>query len=359
VDLDGDGIGDILSGSWPGELYFFKGQGRGEFAAPVKLQRDGKPINLGPSSTVFAADWRGTGRLDLLVGNMRGDLYLLPNDGTNAQPAYGAPRRLEAGGQPIKGPHHGDAQPVVADWDGDGLPDLIVGWGDGSVFWYRNVGSRTQPKLAVGVRLVRPAPEPNYDDNAPPSRDAQPGQRAKVCVVDWNGDGRLDLLVGDFGGIYGEKARLSEPDRQAEQEANRQVHELHKKMRPFYDEYAKRLKAPAQGDPSAQARRERQQQAQEVLKRTEFQALQKEMQQATEALRKFRRPPQHQGHVWLYLRQPPAAPVAPAPVDHCQRGQRGHPLIRIGIKVWPLCLQAKNCNGGRCKPGFHTTIHPG
>ena len=59
MDLDGDGIGDILTGSYPGELYFFKGQGKGEFAAPVKLQRDGKNINLGPSSTVFATDWRG------------------------------------------------------------------------------------------------------------------------------------------------------------------------------------------------------------------------------------------------------------------------------------------------------------
>ena len=33
MDLDGDGIGDLLTGSWPGELYFFKGKGKGEFAA--------------------------------------------------------------------------------------------------------------------------------------------------------------------------------------------------------------------------------------------------------------------------------------------------------------------------------------
>jgi hypothetical protein len=64
-------LGDILTSSYPGELYFFKGKGNGEFAAPVKLHRDGKAINLGASSTVFAVDWRGTGRLDLLVGNMQ------------------------------------------------------------------------------------------------------------------------------------------------------------------------------------------------------------------------------------------------------------------------------------------------
>jgi hypothetical protein len=307
VDLDGDGIGDILSGSYDGDLYFFKGQGKGEFAAPVKLQREGKAINLGASSTVFAVDWRGTGRLDLLVGNMPGDLYLIPNDGTNAMPAYGAPRKLEAGGQPIRGPHHGDAQPVAADWDGDGLLDLIVGWGDGSVVWYRNVGSRMEPKLAKGVTLVPAAPAPNYDDNAPPSRNSGPGVRAKVCVVDWNGDGRLDLLVGDFGGIYGEKANLSVEDKELEQAANRKIQELQKQMQPFYDEYAKRLKASASAGNSAQGKRERQKTAREVLNQKEFQALQKEMQQVTESVQKFRRPPVHQGHVWLYLRKPSAA----------------------------------------------------
>jgi hypothetical protein len=136
--------------------------------------------------------------------------------------------------------------------------------------------------------------------------DAKPGVRAKVCVVDWNGDGLLDLLVGDFGGIYGEKATLSEEDKKLEQEAKRKMQELQTKMQPFYDEYAKRLKAPAAGDKSAQAKRERQKKAQEVLNQKEFQELQKEMQQVTESMRKFRRPAQHQGHVWLYLRKAPA-----------------------------------------------------
>jgi hypothetical protein len=131
--------------------------------------------------------------------------------------------------------------------------------------------------------------------------------RAKVCVVDWNGDGRLDLLVGDFGGIYGTRPSLSEQDQTIEQEANRRMQELQKQMQPFYDEYAKRLKVSAKAVNSAQGKRERQQKAQEVLNQKEFQALQKQMQQVTETVRKFRRPPLHQGHVWLYLRKPPTA----------------------------------------------------
>src|SRR5262249_43747335 len=147
----------------------------------------------------------------------------------------------------------------------------------------------------------------NYDDNAPPSRDAKPGARAKVCVVDWNGDGHLDLLVGDFGGIYGERPKIAEEDKRAEEAANRKMQELQKKMQPFYDEYSQRLKSSVKGDNSPEARRERQKKALEVLNQGEFQELHREMQKVTEIVRKFRRPPVHQGHVWLYLRKPPAA----------------------------------------------------
>lgn len=306
MDLDGDGIGDILSGSWPGELYFFKGKGKGEFAAPAKIERDGKPINLGSASTVFAADLRGTGRLDLLVGNIEGDIYLVPNDGGSGKPAYGTPRKLEAGGQPIKAAH-GDSQPVVADWDGDGLPDLIVGCGDGSVVWFRNVGTKNEPKLAKGVTLVQAPPMPNHDENAPPVKEAKPGSRAKVCVVDWNGDGHLDLLVGDFGLVYGEKPKLTEADKKAQQEANAQMQELQKKMRPFFAEYAKKAAPPARGEDSPEAKREREAKAQEVFQQKEFQELQKEQQKIYETIRKFQRPYTYQGNVWLYLRQAPAA----------------------------------------------------
>ena len=309
MDLDGDGIGDLLTGSWPGELYFFKGKGKGEFAAPVKLQRDGKDISLGSASTVFAADWRGTGRLDLLVGNIDGDIYLLTNDGGNPQPNYGSPRKLEVDGQPIKVPH-GDSQPVVADWDGDGLLDLIVGCGDGSVMWYRNVGSKTEPKLAKGVTLVKAAPTPNYNEDAPPAKDIKPGMRAKVCVVDWNGNGHLDLLVGDFSMAYGEKPKLSEEDKKVEKEANAKMQKLQEKMQPTYNEYFKLLQEGAKPDESAEAKKEREKKAQEVLQKKEFQELQKEQQKVFETVQKYQRPFTYQGNVWLYLRKAPSQAAA-------------------------------------------------
>jgi hypothetical protein len=165
VDLDGDGIPDIHSGCFPGELYLFHGLGKGEFAPGVKIKdKDGKDIKVDSASTVFAADWRGTGRLDLLVGSISGDVYLIPNEGTAKKYAFGTPQKLKADGKEIRVPH-GDSHPVMADWDRDGKPGLIVGTGAGSLLWYRNVGSRTEPKLAAPVTLVAESPTAKQFDS--------------------------------------------------------------------------------------------------------------------------------------------------------------------------------------------------
>jgi hypothetical protein len=250
VDLDGDGKLDILSGSWPGELYFFRGQGKGRFAPGEILKgKDGKPLKVDNASTVFAADWRGRGVLDLLVGSIQGHVYLVPNEGTARKYAFGKPRKLKVGGQEIRLPH-GDSHPVAADWDGDGKLDLIVGAGDGSVLWYRNIGSAKEPKLDAARTLVRPG---TLHYAATPGAPPPYGIRAKVCVVDWDGDGKLDLLVGDLSQYLPDKCRMTEAEKKAVATAREKLPALRRAYEQTAQEYAAADRIAE--DPQARAQR--------------------------------------------------------------------------------------------------------
>jgi hypothetical protein len=333
VDLDGDGIPDLISGSWPGEIFFFKGLGKGRFAAPVKLKdKKDKTINIGgglrkepggmilvagdaqfektakgtvilyegqrievpdgkragitgTASSVHAVDWNGDGKIDLLVGDVRGHVYLVPNEGTPRKYAFGKERKLQSGGKSLL--VNGDAGPFACDWDGDGKLDLLVGAGDGSVWFYRNIGKAKEPKLAAGVQLVPPG-DARFGADAPkkPTR----GIRAKVCAVDWNGDGRLDLLVGDFA-----TQKPDHPEPTAREKAE------HAKLRKELDSARERFSELYQklhGQAAVKAPKER-----EKLEK-EFNEVRSRMGELQNRL-----PSEYENHgwVWLFLRKPAPA----------------------------------------------------
>jgi hypothetical protein len=301
VDLDGDGIGDIVTGSWPGELYFFKGLGKGKYAAGQTLKdSDGKVINAGSASTVFAADFRGTGKLDLLLGCIDGFVWLVPNEGTKEKAVYGKPVKLKADGKEIK-VAHGDSHPVVADWEGSGTPGLVVGCGDGSVLWYRNTGSRTEPKLAAAQTLV-PAPPRQDPTRNGQAKEGPRGTRAKVWVGDYNGDGKLDLLVGDFGMSYGPEPKLSDAERAAKKEVEARFSKSNTALQPYYKEVDALYKKYDTKKPEGLAELKKEAQKLAAKYRKELD----ENSKVFTEMRKYQRPYHYHGQVWLFLRQTPA-----------------------------------------------------
>ncbi len=200
----------MISGSWPGQLYLFRGEKDGKFGAGRLIEdKDGKRINIDRASAIFAADWDGDGDLDLIHGGIQGEVHLIPNEGSETEYRFGKAQQLKAGGRIIR-VNHGDAGPCVADWDGDGLLDLLVGSGAGGVVWHRNIGTAKKPKLAEGMALV---PETATPFGSAVGSTPSCGMRTKVCVADWNEDGRLDLVVGDFNQWAPPKDKKKQPKR--------------------------------------------------------------------------------------------------------------------------------------------------
>lgn len=192
VDWDGDGTLDIVSGSMARRLYFFKGQrvaGELRFEQPRLFQRQGEAFDVPDRIQPGITDWDGDGKPDILISNHPGNLELHLGDGTlNLSDPI---RFYHVDGSPVLIDDFWNRQKgnrssfSVADWDGDGMRDLLVFMFHKGVYWFRNRGNRFE----AGVALV----EPLYSHNT------------GISVLDWDQDGKLDLLIG------GDERRMIEP----------------------------------------------------------------------------------------------------------------------------------------------------
>jgi len=277
VDYDADGRTDIITGSYTGQFYLFRRAEDGSFAQRELLTDEDGDTLIMPFNSVYSivpelVDMDADGDLDLIVGARTAAVQVITNVGTRQAPVWTKARRelLTAGGEVIKGSnaHH-------ADWDGDGVRDLIVGSEWGEVRWYRNSGKNDAPKYEAGDVLVQKA---GWDRQEEGSTPAHPGQRVKVHVTDWNGDGRADLLVGDVTWQQSTPTPLTEAEA-AEKE----------KLDTEYSSMRRKLSRIAKGP-----------------KRD---VLQKAIDEQREKLRPYNRTKLHtHGWVWLYLRKGDASP---------------------------------------------------
>ncbi|MFZ3064781.1 MAG: VCBS repeat-containing protein [Nitrospirota bacterium] len=132
---------------------------------------------------INAFDWNEDGKKDIIAGSDSGQVYVYFNNGTNSQPIFDRPVKIP-GAEVMR-----LSDPYIADWNSDGKKDVIVGQSSGEVSVFINNGSNQSPLFAGEIKL---------NDGA-----LDVGQYSSLSMVDWNADGKKDLLIGNSrGNVY-------------------------------------------------------------------------------------------------------------------------------------------------------------
>jgi hypothetical protein len=177
VDLDGDGIKDTLVadlGSFApadhsaGSVVWLRGQRDGSFT-PIPLLE-----GVGRVADVQAADFRGTGKLDLVVAEFgwlrTGKILYLENQTTDWSHPVFVPHVVDD--------RHGGIHVPVVDLNHDGKPDFValISQEHEAIVAFLNQGNGKFEK-----KTIYTAPHPAWGSSG-------------IQLVDLNGDGNIDVL---------------------------------------------------------------------------------------------------------------------------------------------------------------------
>lgn len=150
IDWDNNGTLDLVTGSLDGRVRVFLNSatsGSLDFGAAFVIQNGtGDLVVPTGRSSVSVVDLNYDGRKDLVLGNADGQALLYRNIGSDAQPRFDGFVPLTAGGAEINLAGFVRSQPYVADLNGDGRPDLVLGATDGKVRLFSSLDS-TVPEV--------------------------------------------------------------------------------------------------------------------------------------------------------------------------------------------------------------------
>jgi hypothetical protein len=236
IDWDKDGDLDLICGDEDGRVAFIEHTGKFDAKAPVYaepryFQQEADQVKFGALVTPVGFDWDGDGDTDLICGNTAGYVAFIENlSGKGVeQPKWAAPVKLTAAGKvirPMAGPNGSIQGPceakwgyttqTVADWDQDGLPDLLLNSILGKVVWFKNIGTRQKPQLAaaqpIEVEWNGEQPHLAYGWLRPEGKALLTQWRTTPVGVDWNKDGLTDLVILDQEGYLAFFERAKQGD---------------------------------------------------------------------------------------------------------------------------------------------------
>ena len=235
-DWDKDGDKDLIVGDEDGRVAFVENvtssnAATPQFLSPKYFQQQADTLKCGALATPVGFDWDGDADTDMVAGNTAGFIEIFENlSGPNvAAPRWAAPRRLEIDGRlfrimagangSIQGPAEakwGYTALNIADWDHDGLPDIVLNSILSEVQWLRNVGTRSEPRFLppqpIEVEWNGEQPLLKWGWLRPKGKSLLTQWRTTPLLFDFSGDGLTDLAMLDYEGYlaFFERAKVGD-----------------------------------------------------------------------------------------------------------------------------------------------------
>ncbi len=193
ADLDGDGDPDLIigigeslfDGPTPGILMAFRNNGTPSSPSfvPDNSLIAGIP-DVGLNAYPTFSDLDGDGDFDLMMGRDLQTMLYYKNTGTKNSPVWTVTSSVVS---PLETTTYWKI-PTLSDLDGDGDLDLTYGTSDGTIYYFRNIGTSLAPQFqsyAPYFQMIRTN-----------------GNAASVSFGDYDKDGDLDFISGDWlGGV--------------------------------------------------------------------------------------------------------------------------------------------------------------